>query len=71
VLPVPVAVLIVVFEVELLVPVCVKTPPDVVFVDEESVVPELEPELESLPELEEPLQVPLLLMLCQSPVISE
>ena len=69
-LPVPVAVLIVVFAVELPVEVCARTPPGVDWTDGEDVV--VEPELESEPELEpeELPQVPLLLMLCHSPVRS-
>lgn len=66
VLPVPVAVLRVVFAVEFPVPVWARTPPDDFETTAEAVGEESEPE----PELELPSQVPLLLMLCQLPVKS-
>jgi hypothetical protein len=76
--PLPVAVLSVVLAVadgvvEFPNEVCARTPPDVLFTDAEEVVEvALRLLLEALePEPELPLQVPLDLMLCQSPVSSE
>jgi len=63
VLPEAVAVLIVVLAVEFPAEVWARTAPDVDFVAAEEVTDE--------PESDEPSQVPLLLMLCQLPVISE
>jgi len=67
-LPVPVAVLIVVLVVLLPAAVWARIAPDVVLVVDpaEDVVADPDPDSEELPS-----QVPLLLMLCQSPVMSE